>query len=281
MDSSKTSALVEAKNEYIRQLAEDIQSPVMRIFNKMYARNKKLVEFQKALQEIPHWNQATVEEHATPIVNSCTYFDDLLTAVFVTFVRILTTVRLSSNKPDVNIKIPKNEHFIHRVLIECAKEFYGNPYIFKDKNEAQKRDIYRASIDIAIRQLLPVKAILEAYLGTSVSAQGDVLDESELFSTPPAPEEQTPFEDTPVAETPFDEGDGSPENQDDIIETPIENEEDTVKHLNPPGLAVHHQDAAAAHAEPASEHLPPVSSPRVGGDQPQPSTSFFDDAEDI
>lgn len=278
MDSSKTSALVEAKNEYVRQLAEDIQGPVMRIFNKMYMNNKKLVEFQKTLKEIPHWNQATVEEYATPIVNSCTYFDDLLTAVFVTFVRILTTVRLSSNKPDVNIKIPKNEHFIHRVLIECAKEFYGNPYIFKDKNESQKRDIYRASIDIAIRQLLPVKAILEAYLGTSVNSQGEVLDESELFSTPPAPEEQTSFEDTPVAESPFDDGDGSPENHDDIIETPIENEEDTVKHLNPPGL-VGHQQEAAPHTEPMPE--PPVSSPRIGGDQPQPSTSFFDDADDI
>ena len=102
--SDSLGILVEAKKEYTNQLCI-LMCPVMiGVFQDMYeeavrmSKNKKpLLQYQRLLKEVPNWSNAMSKKHEDNIVNRCTWFSDLLAAVFVSHVKILSSVRLKSD----------------------------------------------------------------------------------------------------------------------------------------------------------------------------------------
>ena len=106
--------------------------------------------------------------------SGCDWLDELVTAVFLSHTKILTAIKKNGKKQKkINLKIPKIDHFIHKCYIECAREFWRNPYLYSDKcsqseyqrNVRESRNIIRNTIEETIRRLLPVKNILKEYLG--------------------------------------------------------------------------------------------------------------------
>ena len=60
---------------------------------------------------------------------------DCLTAILVSSVKILSSVRLNSQDKDIQIKICTPDIFIHAIYIECGKkQFFYNPWLFYHKD---------------------------------------------------------------------------------------------------------------------------------------------------
>lgn len=168
--------LVEAKKEYTGQLC-DIMIPVMiNVFEDLYkeadkmANGKKvLIMFQKLLKEVPNWSNAMSKSHSDNIVDRCAWFSDLLAAVFVSHVKILSSVRLKTENKKISLKLPSNEVFIQTCYNNAAKDLYKDPYIFTEQQSEYVRDEkldtrFRTCIEATIKELIPVQQILQTYM---------------------------------------------------------------------------------------------------------------------
>lgn len=179
MSSSKQAVLVDAKNEYTRQLI-NMMTPVMykgikAIYEKGIGEPKKcLKNFQKNLSKIPKWNAQTRSKHSLQIqqANKCDWFVKLIQAVFVTHARILSAIRDDESVRTVDVDIPDDVSFVHRCYIDVARKFWKRPDLFyhKFRNVDIQRNMYECekiikdTIEDTIRSLLPVKTILMEYL---------------------------------------------------------------------------------------------------------------------
>ena len=99
--SDTLNIMVEAKREYLGQLCQLMCPSMIETFDKMFEEaynmskgRKVLIMFQKLLKEVPNWNEGMSRQHTDNIANRCAWFNDLLAAVFVSCVKILSSVRL-------------------------------------------------------------------------------------------------------------------------------------------------------------------------------------------
>lgn len=182
--------LVEAKKEYTNQLLQVLKPRIYEGFKSIYddtvsILGKEYIEyntqtssviksFQKALRDIPLWNQEMINREYDRILNSskCDYFEDLIETVFITNIKILSSVQMNSNDSiGLNVNIPSPVHFIHKCYIESAKEIYKNPYVFENSKNLTPKEKHTNirdsltyidnSINSAIRELLPIRDILK------------------------------------------------------------------------------------------------------------------------
>ena len=220
--------LVEAKREYLGQLCE-LMCPVMiENFEKMYEEaysmskgRKVLMMFQKLLKEVPNWSDAMSKQHTDNIANRCAWFNDLLAAVFVSCVKILSSVRLGKENKKISLKLPSNEVFIQTCYNNVAKDLYKDPYIFSESQSEHVRndklfERFIVAIEASVRELIPVQQILQTYMSQENkdidlgdaemgdSTDPDFVDEMpESFPVePPMEEEPMPMEEEP---TPMEE----------------------------------------------------------------------------
>jgi hypothetical protein len=178
---SEISVYGEAKGEYTRQLNIFLTPCLETYFLELLEQarqqsptpQKVLWNFQSLLQSIPDWNQDKVTRETEKIQKDCRcdYLEELLTAVFIAHTKVLSAIRLTTKQKKLQITIPKLEHFLHRVLSECARSLYTNAFLYaetnsieKQKNLRQASQLIQDSILQAIRGLLPVKSILREYL---------------------------------------------------------------------------------------------------------------------
>jgi len=253
MKNLNVNSIVEAKAEYTKQLqsimTEALYSKVISMYNVCEEtpdeeKQNTLVEMQKRMQEVPNWNQYNIETLSRDVTKNCSYFSDLLAAVFVSNVKILTSIRMSKSKR-VQIKMPTNEHFIHNAFVKIAEEIFENPRILKKESIALKKEMYimiHDAIHNAIRTLLPLQHILQNYMADSDS-------DSESDADEPAAEEDE--NDMPPPDGFADEGDDTP--QDDF---------DEAEGMNEPQDEGFGEEACDAPVE--------------GIQQPQESKDFFD-----
>lgn len=189
--------LVDAKTEYTKSLCSILTPRIMEGIYSIFEESvKKSVEsddisqillmFQRYLASIPQWSKNMVETEYDRIisVSKCDYIEDLITAVFVSHTKILTSIRSKSRSKKINLVIPNADDFIHKVYIQVARSFWKQPYIFLQSTKySEKLDIskiaqqqnYREceklieeAITETIRKMLPVKNILSTYLGESI-----------------------------------------------------------------------------------------------------------------
>lgn len=207
--------LVEAKKEYTGQLC-DVMIPVMiTVFEDIYkeadkmANGKKLlIAFQKLLKEVPNWSNAMSKSHSDNITSRCAWFSDLLAAVFVSHVKILSSVRLKSENKKISLKLPSNEVFIQSCYNNAAKDLYKDPYIFYEEQSEYVRDDKLRSrfvlcIESTIKELIPVQQILQTYMSQDTSSinlgedvqdteDPDIFENEEMESEMPGQEEPVP-----------------------------------------------------------------------------------------
>jgi len=186
------SVLVAARDEYIEQLKCIIVPLLIQGFNSIYSDalrisegKKTIYKFQELLKEIPNWNQTILQEESKRIKKKCPYIMDIVTAIFVSNVKILASIRLKGKNENIRVKIPTSDIFIHSNYIESAQHIFYDPFLFhhranafgrnvQDNKEIVKR-IIRNAVDETIRQMLPFDDILREYLENA-------LDESESES---------------------------------------------------------------------------------------------------
>jgi len=191
----------EARNEYLKQMASWLSSPIVEFFRgeyqKISARDsaKAMSSFQTWCADVPKWNQDVIDTNVSIVLDTCRcdYVEELMTAVFIAHTKMLTAIRVSSKQKKMKITLPKLDHFLHRVFIECARGFWKAPFLFlesipmieKQKNVLQMESMCIEALSGAVRSLLPVKSILNEYLAE---------DEEE---TDGEEEEEEPVEEAP------------------------------------------------------------------------------------
>jgi hypothetical protein len=170
----------EARNEYLKQLSTWIVPPLVEFFRNEYERISRVDRrgamraFQNFCAEVPRWNQDIISENINSILDNCRcdYVEELMTAVFIAHTKMLTAIRVSTKQKKLSITLPKLDHFLHRVFVECARSFWKAPFLFADdlshverqKNVLQAESMCTEAVSGAVRSLLPVKNILRDYL---------------------------------------------------------------------------------------------------------------------
>ena len=184
--------LVETKTEYTIQLTNilvpiiyegitSIYEDAMKIANQ----DEELKTFQIFLKKIPKWNNSLLENETKRIlyISTCSeLLINLVNAVIKANIMILTNTH-PSNKSSLKINTKFDfKEFIHNCYIESARIFYNNPYLFYHKhsiydinrNQKDAKDNIKNAIIEAIRKMLPLKMIINEYLGNSFKDDSNI-----------------------------------------------------------------------------------------------------------
>ena len=185
MDENNTPIFTHAKMEYTNQLI-DILTPqifdgIKSIYdeatniNSINMNQSKLNLFRRFLEKVPTWSNVIIEAETKRIItnSSCDWFDDLITAVFISHTKILTSIGVNTSSNNIDLTIPKTINFIHKTYINVAREIWKNPYLYNEnvlgseyqQNMRTVELIIKESIENTIRNLLPIKQILKNHLG--------------------------------------------------------------------------------------------------------------------
>ncbi len=192
-ETLNVNVLVAAKEEYTKQLITTIQNGLYNLIKEIYDDSQKnnvrravsYSNFQKELKAVPNWTSFRLEEKLQYINSKFPYLMDLITAIFVSHVKILACVRLKSDNKSVKIKVPNLNTFLHKIIINCCETIYYDPEII-DSSKSVIFDIINTSIHDTIASQIPIEYILNEYLS-------GVFDEDE----PSYPEQNKLYEEEP------------------------------------------------------------------------------------
>ena len=280
------SILVDAKKEYTDQLIS-LMAPVMiDVFHQMFqeatklSKNKNVLQmFQKLLKEVPNWSNAMSKQHTDNITNRCSWFNDLMAAVFVSHVKILSSVRLKSENRKLSLKLPTNDVFVQTVYNNAARELYNDPYVFNEVQSEHVRDKklfdrFGVVIEATIKELLPIQHILQTYMGQ--------MDENiDVEDSDPVDDEDLEHENEMIEEE-GEEPQGE-EPQGEVLEDDYKPPEQSI---DPPASSSmdSYLEPQSTEEKPTTESSVPFDH-EVGGEdvktiptQDEPDESLFDDA---
>tara|TARA_B100001758_G_scaffold106909_1_gene91621 strand:- start:805 stop:1701 length:897 start_codon:yes stop_codon:yes gene_type:complete len=185
-ETLNVNVLVAAKEEYTKQLICTIQGGVYDIIKQIYIDSQKnnirrLVSysnFQKELKAVPNWTSFKLDEKLHAINSKYPYLMDLITAIFVSHVKILACVRLKSDDKSVKIKVPNLNTFLHKILINCSECIYYIPDTIED-NKIKILEIINTSINETIANQIPIEYILNEYLSGAFDEEESTYPDNE------------------------------------------------------------------------------------------------------
>ena len=181
MGDRLTSTLVEASNMYQLQLVQIMLPDMLRSFQVMRAGSRNLRAFQVRLQEVVSWNQDVISEHTNRILLCSPLLDELIAAVYLATVQVLSHVRLPNSRSDIRVQVPAKTVFVHTAYKLAAQDFYelvaeGQNCFVEGRIKMQKR-VIAGAVERTISRLLPLKQLLDAYIAKEVDEHGMVSPE--------------------------------------------------------------------------------------------------------
>jgi hypothetical protein len=172
--------LLEVKRDYTKQLCNLLVPVMYEGILSLYtsAKNARkdvpMKMFQLVLSKVPEWNQHTITTEYNRIIakTNCEWINELITAVFISHAKILSSIKTKKKTKTLNLKIPNGDYFIHKAYIECARQFWKNPYLLYDevnsieyqRNLRDSEQIIEQCVEETIRKLLPIRNILQQYI---------------------------------------------------------------------------------------------------------------------
>jgi hypothetical protein len=138
--------LREGRTSYIRKLTAILTTPIYRGFLTIYQDAKKsatesrdlsktLTNFQGIIRLIPQWTpekRAEIVRELRENIRECDFIDELLAAVFITEIRIMTAAKIAETPRKINLIIPSFEKFIHNAYVQCARAIWKAAFLFLD-----------------------------------------------------------------------------------------------------------------------------------------------------
>ena len=143
MEDPNSAIFSYAKLEYTNQLIDTLSPHVFDGVKSIYDEAKKtyskdqsktiLSFFRIFLEKVPSWSNEIIETETDRIieVSCCDWLDDLITAVFISHTKILTSIGSNQNA-NVDLTIPKTVNFVHKCYINIAREIWKNPYLYNE-----------------------------------------------------------------------------------------------------------------------------------------------------
>lgn len=177
--------LVAAKDEYTKQLIYNLSPLIYDGIRIIFTESQKLNNrrkisyrnFQVLLKKVPGWSSFRLSDEIERIKGICPFLMDLVTAIFVSHVKILACVRLKGDHKRIKVKIPSIESFVHKMYIQTCEKVYYSPTIIDDKKNIMS--LISNTIDETIRQQIPIESILNEYLMGVFNDDEDENDENE------------------------------------------------------------------------------------------------------
>lgn len=166
--SDITPLLLDAKKEYTSRLEEIVTPQLRATFSALYAECMEeggdvYMCFQGKMREIPFWNSNIVQQKTQQLITSYSFFENLVVAVIVTYVKVLSAIRLGDGRPSVKLKVPRTDEFVHEIYKQMAMICYYEPFIVESRDTFESQAIPEA-IERSIRRLIPYDEILDSYL---------------------------------------------------------------------------------------------------------------------
>lgn len=199
MEDYNLAVLVDAKTEYTNQLTNLCKGHMYSCIQQLFKLSKQecgekcsdtFSMFQQKLASIPSWdNEKVKQEYDQLLISSnCDWLDELLTAVFMSHSRILSSVTSKSKQPQISVDVPTFEAFMHQCYIDIARCFWKSPYLFDDTvssydYQRNRRDcelMIEKTIGESLRKQLPVKHLLKNYLGEDIKVMKNITVEKDL-----------------------------------------------------------------------------------------------------
>jgi len=169
-----TLQLVDAVSPPILQGFVSLQQAAIKLCEEQGENEKYLMMFQNMIARIPGWNATLITKEVERIRDSSQigYLPDLVTAVHIIHLRILSSVRVGAKPKHIELDPPDFERFIHKVYCECGRKMWTHAYLFRtdvndidfQRNMHECEKIIRDAVICTIRATLPVENILRAYI---------------------------------------------------------------------------------------------------------------------
>jgi hypothetical protein len=204
--------LVEAERKYMAKLTGAMAPVMTTAFLDLFQEAKKqsqgrkvLLQYQALLVEVKNWNNTIVKQHTDNIIKTCSMFPNLLAAVFVILVKVMSAVKITSDSKKLNIKLPTNDVFVHSCYIAVAKSLYDDPYLMVDDiSELERVAAIRVRIAKAIHEVVedfvPVQQILDTYIPSCLGNELDMGGQAPEQEVEPMPEAEPEAEPAPEGE---------------------------------------------------------------------------------
>jgi hypothetical protein len=178
--------LNESERRFTKKLCDAMVPVMIEAFWEIWLEAKKESQgknttrvFQELLRGVKTWNSSISLKNTEAIIKNQSLFPNLLAAVFVIHVKILSAIRTDRKSKKISIKLPANDVFVQRCYEACAKDLYESPSIIVDnKPEEERKEVLYARfckrIGEVIEDLIPTAEILNTYL--PLPATGEDLD---------------------------------------------------------------------------------------------------------
>ena len=194
--------LNESERRFTKKLCDAMIPAMIEAFWEIWLEAKKESQgkntprvFQELLRGVKTWNSSISLKNTETIVKNQPLFPNLLAAVFVIHVKILSSIRTDRKSKKISIKLPANDVFVQRCYEACAKDLYESPYIITEPNTESERDEdlnkrFHKHICLVIEDLVPTAEILNTYLPMPADEQDeeedipDIGGEDELDAMP-------------------------------------------------------------------------------------------------
>jgi Family of unknown function (DUF5764) len=157
------------------------------ICEKNNQKDQILKTFQNLLTRIPVWTEDTLnaEVKRITIASKCSYLEELLTGVLLTYLRAFASVQYRNTEDDVEVEFerPPLPKFIHELYKEVARKSWEYAYLYRTigvsgeqqaKNRKEIENIIDSAVDTVLDSFLPWEYIVKTYFGdNSASSSAD------------------------------------------------------------------------------------------------------------
>jgi len=135
--------------------------------------------FQNMLTNIPSWKQETLATEVERIqkVSKCTYLDDLIMGVFISYMKSFASLHYSENSEiSVDFDRPTLGEFIHELYKQSARKLWQVAYLFRtvgvstEQQARNRQDIEKViseCMEQVITSFLPWESITKKYFSQS------------------------------------------------------------------------------------------------------------------
>lgn len=183
--------LNESERRFTKKLCDAMVPVMIESFWEIWLEAKKEAQgknttrvFQELLRGVKTWNSSISHKHTEAIIKAEPLFPNLLAAVFVIHVKILSAIRTDKKSKKICIKLPANDLFVQECYVRCAKDLYDSPSIIVDNKTEEERNTElkrRFCIQIAdvIESLIPTAEILNTYLPLPAAGEDLNMDHDE------------------------------------------------------------------------------------------------------
>jgi hypothetical protein len=195
-------SLVEAKREFMYKLCSVMITHMIFSFenlfeeaDKMCKGHQPLIQFQKLLREINHWNNSIIKEKTEEIIKDCPMFKKLLNITYVSFIKIMLCVRLTAERRKIKIKPVNPDDFVHECYKKAAEAAYKDPKVFlKNVAPTDREDILTVKFADCIKKVMDQSIPMTDILINLMADDDDQFNFDEQNNQDDVEEEEAPAE---------------------------------------------------------------------------------------